>query len=1487
MKHIFTRSLMLLLALTWIIPKANAQSYAFKVNDQSDWWIDFSKQSEFPGTNYIQAAVTDDAIFTVPTGGTAGDFHSLSNGTIFVTKGYKMSSTKLENWSGGNDASIFTTGYTGTHTAFFAGPQIAADAEGTLFITADRGTDWTDKNTNTYYDAYKSTAWAGTAEALMYYTSRPYNGSAGTRRQLLLGSYKPSGRADVMSAYGQCINGTGYLWFVPGVGSIIDRITISKGIATAKVQFDAPEAATGNRGYVMQYTSDKVMYVNTTNNSASKVWKGTISGSSITWEDTGLASYSSQATMFVLGGCEFIAYSKTDQIVEIYNLTEKKAVTSFNPFGKTSTQSYNKHTIHAKVSGTTANIYIYVPGVAAAKYTMIAAMVADPAQNVVASIVKDQDATQLGRQDAVITWTAPATGTPTGYTVYYSTKYIDATTNAYTDWSNWTKLETVGANVLTYTHKDVKWTNVPQECKYKYNIVVNYASSIGHDAESNEVTPEFIPFTPKWLSEWASNKVDLKNYDGYCKVQLYWYHPTSTYGIQPNDYSILRNGVVIAENIAAFNYIDKTCMPNQTYKYEIVSHYKNHEATAKSTAREATIGVRDWAKPSYKIEEVYNYPIGLSTATGEVVKAGADYANFTSTARYKQAAFVDGYWYVAQNHDGTTNGNSGIIKISAATPFNDPYLDDNYNATENILTGGTKIYSGAKESTTGIAADYGGNLFIQHKSLRKPYDGAEADQWLWILYKGKIFLKNDDGSYPADGIEVTFDDASFNLDEFKGESWVSGQTVPGRVDYFTMSGDLKKSGVAYLYIAPSVTRAVYVIQLRYNGSTITATKRAYYDDHSIADITNKPFSYANENYAFPINVFDRELDFMHLIRSNAYSAHTMTTSVGGQSKRLGTVYDTFSRVNNAGGCSLEFNGECMIITPQNQYSINTGNFYVGMAERKNFQIDNGDGTIDTYTQTAAEADLTSIIPIVQWNQDAEQNSGYSDANCISLYAEVSKRDLNLDGIANDEAFIYMYVPGVRFAKYRLTPSSLFPPTPVNLTVDPVYANNQYDQDIADGAVNPGGDIEQFNASASWYHVPNYGSTSDGNQFYEIESYTMNITDPTGEITFPELVVMVDDNGNIESVTYGGVAVANSAIKVDKDDSTAQTITLPDGSIFSVNMGYDAAGNKVPQYSYIYHDVDKDVTYLAEVTVNYNGIDGVAKGVKYSSEKTEWEDINTYAPVAPTGVVDVERYTNWADWNGNDEGKVDENADLSTTDPNMDPDDGYWYNYTVSMDLNNPEFGDDREEPRTYYYLTTDLDGDGQNDDIIEDFYLYDPTNPNADEKTGYVHITDGKIPGDYDFDAVHDGNPDIYWTESDYVGYNPNGSGELNPKLEGDPTTNPSDRTYVVNAVYAGGNERIKEEAKSNMTQDDITTEVEIIEAANALSAYPIPAQASVTIKSPEAIESVEFINAAGLVVKQVAGEGETIMTVNVSDLAAGYYFLRVNDLAPIKMMKK
>ncbi|MBR5899601.1 MAG: T9SS type A sorting domain-containing protein [Muribaculaceae bacterium] len=1500
MKKLSALTLLLVMALAWIAPRANAQEYDITMPKQySDWHRIFSDTS-LDGY-YLQMAVINDRVYTLP----AVNDGSQMYGTYF-TRGYLFDKGTAETVFSGGSGSTYGKFYHGgsyydaaqTSTTYnYAGPRIAADDAGTLWTSGIRGSGTPTDN---------SYIWAEWRSQMQYWTKDKLPGSEGgaDRQGLDLGSYKLSGRADLMTAYGDCLGSTGgSLWFCINATKTIERINITKGAVTGKTQYTAPSAL-GNfnsRSTCDQYAANKVCLspgvrnTTPTQGNTTKIYKGVINGSSITWTDLGVNAWSPCAKIAEFCGHEILVYASTATEFTVKDLTTGTILTQNTPWGtaNASGSSWVQFDFDIVVDGTTAYIYVFTPAYGVARYSIVATEKENAkVENLKLNI--SENSTYIGRQDATLTWTC-SSSTVSSFKIERRRTYVADATDAETT-TSWVDLGTTTAK--TFTETNVKWVSSDKHdfvpVKYEYRVTPLYSSGASGQSASASGTPEFIPATPK-IEE-------IRNYEGYCKIQLFW--SWNEYGCRPVAYDVYRDGQVATVDdegnnvsIAAFDFVDKNLHADQTFQYKVKSLYpkvtipEKYADRAWSNTVSADISFRDWSKPEYELEEVYNIPISdIASVTP---------SNFSNPTCYKQGYFFNDTWYIAQlstnigsssdfSTVNNTNQDGGVIKFAA---YSEADIKKGYVDHYKPSAHGDGSHHNVN---CGVAVDAEGTVFIRGKNAN--WVANSTTSWYgnrnfeYKMTKGLIFTKSRK-QYTVDFAAAGIDFGVGGQDYKNGSSTVYYSGVPqGRVDYFAMSGKLETDGYCYLYIAPSGTHVVWKIKLTLSGETVTP---------SIVSVNQPLYQSANynqENYAYPVHCEGREDEFIYNMRSVAHLAFKAdgkagnnsstfsndvtvidpgTTAADGAPKAtgIGIVYNTTSRVNTAGGHTLEFNGELFVITPQGQFSINSGNFFVGMAERQR----KADGTV----QTAQEANILSIIPAAQWAQNDNTNSTYSDANGMWLHAEVptiehemeklgkSRSEIDADNNGEcDYAYIYLYRPGYRFAKYKLKPSSTFPPTQIDLDIEPRYTTNEAGENI---------DLVRYDAVATWSQVENYGvDVVDGNQFYEIASYKMSITDCDGNVVAGPINIDVFDEDGVNS-DVDGDGDNNDTDLLDELTGEVYTVGTTQYSLYKTRIdglsyykyvnsyGYDCIS-----FVYVLQDVaamdasGAPCLFTADVQVQYVGIETSVKGQARSSLVTEYSNQNGYEPVAPDGSVVISK----SGPNRNDKIWADWDADGVRSD-----DDGYWDRYYINLDIEEPV----SQEPVSYYTITvTDQNGDSK---VVTDITIYNPATGN------YEPAPDGKIPGDYPFEDVPEGTPIVKWTVDDYVGGTSTPDGSAHPADDGD--VDPTEWVYTIGAHYAATNAKISKDADTSVNGEfDTTTDVEIVSAKSALVVFPVPATSTVTVKSADAINTIAIYSAAGVKVVDMDCEGENVVVVAIDNLAAGNYFIKVNNLKPVKIVK-
>ena len=1508
----------LLLLLCSFAFATNASAQTFSVNAVD--WLKYSETYEV-GSIYLQSAVTDDAIFALPAPTATSDMHPNSLENQQCTKGYKVyksgSGVVTETFSGGSGSVYYpiqrnasTNGY-----YYYMGPAIAADDAGTLWTHTMRG------------DAPGTNAdWRVGINTFLYYApNRPALGVEGDRNIINLANYTKhmSGITYLMSANGDGANGTGYIWLA-AASTKIARYTITKGGFVAKDLFPTPlsggDSPASYYCYVKQH-GNKVYYTTPaydgTTMTAQKIYRGELSadGLSITWESTPVVTdnYSPQFGVFTLCGHDILVYSSYNELyanenpyreITIYDMTTKSVIDTEQTIYISSRNSYIRQSINTEVvDDTHAYIYGFIPGVGVYRYPVVATPMEVSVECEISDVCNE-------RQDAIVSWTAAQSAT--AYKVYYQSTYTNGQGETIT--SDW--VEVGETSTTSIAHENVCWATVLEnddrkyyERSYKYKVVPVYASgALGTETVSSSITPEFIPSSPVWVEV---NPV--KDYEGYCIVQLLW-KEWHGYGCQPHHYNVIRDGKAInlRENetleIGGSNYVDTTCISGAIYNYhieaaypgvDIPDEYSNHLT---NEDREVEIAIRDWSKPRYSISKIYEYKIVDREYESEeypgydgVVRPDAtEYPNFyTEPDCYRQGVFYNGCWYIAQyTNDNTadkfqhnpqltsTTLKGGILRFIGENPRlpierGDPNYPSTYprDENDNIVSNyeaRRPLVSYHRENQC-IAVDKSGTFLT--RGLRTGWSANEnlwEDNHNYALVCSSVEYHNFDENWHG-----SFDLPDNLVKELEASAVeaslrVGDDTRPGRVDYFSAQGDLYNDAWCYLYMAPMVSKTVFRVKLKKVDSNpkpyVVVENWVKFTENG----TNPNFTYATENYAFPINCEGREgEEYVYEQLTNVYSLLSGDGTTQKQSADDRAIYESSTFVNTIGGTTFEFNNELLLAVPQGQYPGNTGSFLVGMANRftKN---DDGSWT----NKGAAKADMTEIIPTAQW-YTGKANADATETNGLWIYGEQAKDendniiDKNKDGMT-DYAYIYTYRPGVMFGKYILTPTTQFPPSQVILSIDPLYET--------DKETDNGTDILRYDATASWKDVENYAIS--GGNFYEIEGYTFSLYDVEKRDNGSE-------GGKIINVTFNMTGLNPDGTITDVDGKIIEGLTYTPYT--KVENGEEKT---YYEYTYVKEDVDavddncEKRDFIAYVTVNYKGLPGQStEGLSFNSAQTEYIDANAYVPELPQATTTIYKETYIVP---------------KDTDGDNKPDTDFQF-YYFYMDMVEPE----SEDPVTNYTITVDK-GNGEVE-TLDKFYLYDPegTTGLTPNKDGYVEITaeydengnlitPAAIPGTYDFDAARKAIAEknnaentthqqiIKWQVGDIVGSDDT-DGDNSP-IEGDEAK----WKITVNAHYANTNAKISYSTNGGETlyyKDGTLTGVESPLCSSDISVYPNPVESYIIVKSPSVIGKLSIHAADGREMRTIDVD-DTSVQINVENLSKGIYVIKVNGITK-KFSKK
>lgn len=1065
-----------------------------------------------------------------------------------------------------------------------------------------------------------------------------------------------------------------------------------------------------------------------------------------------------------------------------------------------------------------------------------------PIYNLIATYTLNDDASQdyYGRQDITLTWDAPV-------------GMVGTSVSGYQIYRNGIHLATIAADELTYT-------NIGVTQNYTYKVVplfegLDEDASFGMEVTTTEVTTVLV----------APIITEIRNYTGYSLTQLFFSMPNYSQ-TTPTSFNIYRDGILMQESVTQYNFIDNEINPEEakTYTYTVEAVYsKNDNDTRLSAPKSVDVEARDWSLTGYSLNEIYNVPI--TSITGNTPNL------FTNYEYYRQGHFYNGKWHIAQRADnlaknddpsytdadkatdiesGIEGTTGGVVSI-AATSEND--IKNGFSATKDITT--------TPFASVGLAIDDKGNIFIRHNnesnsdmSTTAPaVDAITGLPTVWPTYikdgytrritKGAIYQRDaDNGTYASTPLIIDLNPlwndndwinkmvCSYSAKDKNGN--IIGDDkgiVTGRSDYYHMYGDVYSEAGAYLLISPSWTRSIFKVHIDKNG--YKSHEVLEFSDYSDVNPTTgktetHKVSTGTENYGFKIAGRDT---WMAQIRSNGYfGVHDNEKNANGE-KLWHAIYDVASRINNAGGTSIvAFNsaqdktdGETFLITPACMYSRNQGDFVVTR------------GIKNKTDEDASLSLLSPPMPVAQWSQTDINTNIATNANGNWFHAQKGNY-INASGKDAECVDIYQYVPGVRFAKYRLIPENDYPSTTPTLDIATAYSPD-------------GTDITHFSGTATWTRPSRFGIVDKENASMWIESYTFQLLNAKGEVIVTDIIPET----------------------------------------------YDNTGNPTMSYSFDYKNSDlTSQTYAARVAVNYMTRNGNAVQSKFGYAR----DINDYfAEPAEELSVHVFKQNN---------AEVKEWAEI----------DGQWVianntkdNYRIELDFMPPSWdGYDKTdvEPVSFYTIFA---ARTINNEVIDTIPVVNFQLHNGAEVINGVtrakSTTENQIPGTYNFEnnkapfystgkwegSESHKNTVLTWHHLvDNGTYNESGITTRSSKFD-----EPDKWKYIVAANYAGSNryitKTVSEYISPNPEDGLIETGVEDISADNSssLQIYPIPASASISVKSSVAIKSIVIYNEKGAEELSLKCNDETILDINIESLATGIYFVKVNNNSPIKIIKK
>ncbi|MBO4379898.1 MAG: T9SS type A sorting domain-containing protein, partial [Muribaculaceae bacterium] len=699
---------------------------------------------------------------------------------------------------------------------------------------------------------------------------------------------------------------------------------------------------------------------------------------------------------------------------------------------------------------------------------------------------------------------------------------------------------------------------------------------------------------------------------------------------------------------------------------------------------------------------------------------------------------------------------------------------------EDPRTGGTKLNLNPAikiGQTAGIGMDDAGNIFV--RGMHPSYPDSKYNAGTGLV-KGVVYKRNADGTY-ANGLEV--DLSALGI----AATYATGV---GRYDYYYLDGNIFSSAGAKLPIAaqqPTNGKNYSCVTLKGSGSTVTATI-----NFSVA--TTDPFTATGaESYAFP-NI-ETPGEYIVQARSTAYAVFESGATTG-----KATLYSGETTCNNSGGTMIKWGSDLLLITPYSMYSANNGSFRVAIAH-------NGD--------------LDNLVPLLNINQPATNVS--VNSNGLWMYAEES--------VADECVYLYEYVPGTRFAKYKITRSGTYSFPEPEIQLVPKFGPSDN---------NTTGDLACYDANLSWERP----KTSTG-EYWPAD----------GDNPLTKYIVSVVDKNDNPYADADGTVYNNYEVTAANTPTFAEsTVELPMMKDFDDNEPY---------------------TIKVKAVYDFSGTD------KESFERTATSRY-TYPPNAPalTVVHNVARNVDFNQaWNASGENiLVQEKFDI----------------YRINIQLHNPEpvTSGDYTIPVSYYSLEVNK-GDGNGWQPVQDYPQYVATDGYSVGPDGKTEVSTygDHIAGDADLDDV---SYEFYYFISHGRTYGPlravgDASDEDPSQWQYRLTANygSSESVSYDGETYNPLSKGLAKSAYGEAVPSEEVTSVEFIQDCGSLRAYPIPTEGVLNIKSPIEITSIEFYSVSGALVKRVKGNGNNDATIDVSDLAAGTYIVSINGSMSLTIVKK
>ena len=777
---------------------------------------------------------------------------------------------------------------------------------------------------------------------------------------------------------------------------------------------------------------------------------------------------------------------------------------------------------------------------------------------------------------AHLEWNTPAYGTIKNFTVV---KVIKKTPAGGTATTTTQDLATIPANTTKYDVANYS----PLGSETENGVVVTVETSLMVRATMNQtITTKDGEKTNSATSNTVAPKASaapyftsVDTYKGRRTAALAWEVASTE---NPDHYELFRDGIKILGKYTGGSYIDSN-LPDGTYSYVIVAYWKDGSVT-RSTSVSATIKhAEDVA--SYVLDTVYNYPImtedewNKAGRPADAVLAKGLFANAKTPVGawgapgdiYRQAQYYNGKWYLAQLTARTEPNAAGAL---TTTKPQLKYIPNNYWDLPSGVTsekyksdwgGGIKSIGAdaATIKTIGdnlhtevgtwglenqfVAVDEGGN-----KWRRATHSAAFSDEnalffrptaYVHGNETGETEIRYDNGKHFSD-METAYINseagkaavADFNAKYGTGKLTCDKGLQYYRTHYISAGGNAK-NGTGFLLM--SMNRSADVFRIKMNGGTATEVKKFTAPISEIAALGRDINILAStENYSYP--VAGRQA-FIQTVRGIG----TWYVDANG---KYTLMFSNTADITQCGGVTFTYNNEFFVLHSTTINSNSPGNFRIDIAQCKNGE---------NYNTVVPSKD--NLMPTVANKLDESTRFEAGNSNAGWYGAEYNKDENCI--------YIYQYVPGVRFAKYRLYISVQYPDVPPTL-------------DITTGYNKAKTDITHFDSKITWRRPGtnhDYGLSENADVI--VDHYEVSLKDKSGNIIQAWNEPDVKDANHTFTLEYSKTA---GVYNLDSEKYTAEIVPIykrkKDNSIihgaanFAVDQNdYPAAIGEANAYAY--------------------------------------------------------------------------------------------------------------------------------------------------------------------------------------------------------------------------------------------------------------------------------------------------------------------------------